>query len=65
MFVTEHRTYFDSPIRSSRQETESRKLRLGKNPIIRQMLESFPDLVVILDHNRQIVAYNKKTEKLF
>jgi signal transduction histidine kinase len=28
------------------------------------MLESFPDLVVILDHNRQIVAYNKKTEKL-
>lgn len=64
MFVTEHRTYFDSPIRSSRQETESRKLRLGKNPIIRQMLESFPDLVVILDHNRQIVAYNKKTEKL-
>lgn len=64
MFVTEQKTYFDSAGRSTKQETEYRQHRLNKNPIITQMLESFPDLVVILDTNRQIVAYNKKTEKL-
>lgn len=64
MFVTEQKTYFDAPGRSSKQEIEFRKHRLIKNPIITQILESFPDLVVILDTNRQIVAYNKKTEEL-
>lgn len=64
MFVTETETYFDSPIRSTVKEIESRTQRLSKNPIIVQMLESFPELVVILDSNRQIVAYNKKAEAL-
>lgn len=64
MFVTEQKTYFDSPVRSTMQEIESRAERLSKNPIIAQMLESFPDLVVILDSNRQIVAFNKRAEKL-
>ena len=65
MFVTEQKTYFDSPVRSTIQEIDSRSKRLSKNPIIAQMLESFPDLVVILDCNRQIVAFNKRAEKLF
>jgi signal transduction histidine kinase len=64
MFVAEQNTYFDSPIRSTRQEIKSRSSRISKNPIILQMLESFPELVVILDANRQIVAYNKKAENL-
>jgi signal transduction histidine kinase len=65
MFVTEQKTYFDSPVRSTTQEIDSRSKRLSKNPIIAQMLESFPDLVVILDCNRQIVAFNQRAEKLF
>lgn len=64
MFVTEQKTYFDSPVRSTMLEIESRANRLSKNPIIAQMLESFPELVLILDSNRQIVAYNKRAEKL-
>ncbi|HMN24075.1 MAG TPA: PAS domain-containing protein, partial [Ignavibacteriaceae bacterium] len=64
MFVTEQETYFDSPVRSTVLEIKSRTSRLSKNSIIVQMLESFPELVVILDSNRQIVAYNKKAEEL-
>ncbi|MBK7631032.1 MAG: GHKL domain-containing protein [Ignavibacteriales bacterium] len=64
MFVTEQETYFDSPFRSTIQEIGSRSSRLARNPIIVQMLESFPELVVILDSNRQIVAFNKRAEEL-
>ncbi len=64
MFVTEQETYFDSPVRSTATEIESRSDRLARNPIIRQMMESFPELVLILDSNRQIVAFNKKTKEL-
>lgn len=64
MFVIEQETYIDSPDRSTVLEIKSRSSRLSKNPIIVQMLESFPELVVILDYNRQIVAYNKKAEGL-
>lgn len=64
MFVTEQETYFDSPVRSTVTEIESRSNRLAKNPTIKQMLESFPELVLILDSNRQIVAFNKKAKEL-
>lgn len=39
--------------------------RINNDPIIRQMLECFPDLVLILDKNRKIVAYNEKARKFF
>ncbi len=65
MFVTEPKTYFDSPFRSSRLEIKTRSNKISGNTIIRQMMESFPDLVLILDQNRQIVAYNKKAEIFF
>lgn len=65
MFVTEPKTYVDSPLRSTLEQIETRSSRISKNAIIMQMLESFPDLVLILDQNSQIVAYNKKAEEFF
>ena len=65
MFVTETNTHFDSPFRSSQLEIENRTNRISQNTIIRQMLESFPDLVLVLDSKRQIVAFNKKAENFF
>lgn len=65
MFITEQKTYFDSPFRSSDIEIRLRNNKISQNSIITQMLEGFPDLVLILDKNRQIVAYNKKAENFF
>lgn len=65
MFITEQKTYFDSPFRSSDIEIRLRNNKISQNSIIAQMLEGFPDLVLILDKNRQIVAYNKKAENFF
>lgn len=65
MYVTEPKTHFDSPFRSSQLEIENRFSTIRLNPTIMQMLESFPDLVLLLDKNRQIVAYNKKAENFF
>jgi hypothetical protein len=64
MFVLENKTYFDSPQRSTLQELEHRVRRISQNPTIIQLLDSFPDLALILDCNREIVAYNKNAEEL-
>ena len=64
MFVLENKTYFDSPQRSTLQEIKFRSNRISQNPIIIQLLDSFPDLALILDCNREIVAFNKNAEEL-
>jgi signal transduction histidine kinase len=64
MFVLENETYFDSPQRSTLQELELRVSRISQNPTIIQLLDSFPDLALILDCNREIVAFNKNAEEL-
>lgn len=65
MFVAAKNTYYDSPQRSTLFQIEDKAYRIAQDSIIKQMLESFPDLVLILDSNRQIVAYNKKAETFF
>ena len=65
MFVEAKNTYFDSPERSTFLQIENKSHRINRDPIITQMVESFPDLVLILDSNRQIVDYNKKAESFF
>lgn len=65
MFVASENSYFDSPHRSTIYQIEDKAHRIAQDSVIKQMLESFPDLVLILDSNRQIVAYNKKAEKFF
>lgn len=58
-------TFCDAPERSSVEEIHRDIEFLRSRSIIRQMLDGYPDLAVILDWNRQIVAYNNKAERLF
>lgn len=57
-------TYFDSPDRSNEQEIQSGKEIILSQPLISQLLEGYPNLAVILNQNRQIVAYNSKAAGL-
>lgn len=58
-------TYFDSPARKLREEIEADAAEFRRNPFVRQILDGFPDLAVVLNQNRQIVSYNKKAERIF
>lgn len=62
--VTVAETFFDTPERSSIDEIEEEVIKFKENNLISQVLEGFPDLVVILNKNRQIVAYNSKAEEI-
>ncbi len=53
-------TYFDSPERSNTEEIVNDYLLFKVNPLISEVLEGFPEFVVILNKNRQIVAFNNK-----
>lgn len=57
-------TYFDTPFRSTFEEIEQSKRQVFDQSLLRQMLEGFPNLAVVLDENRQIIAYNKKAESI-
>ncbi len=57
-------TYFDSPDRSNEQELQRDKQLINNQPLILQLLEGYPSLAVILNRNRQIVAYNGKAADL-
>ena len=54
-------SYFAPPERSSEEELEIDLQTIGKNPLIKELLEGFPELAMIINENRQIVAYNSKT----
>lgn len=58
-------TFFDSPERSSDEEVLGEILKFKSNPIVEQILEGFPDLAVILNKHRQIVAFNTKALTTF
>jgi len=53
-------SFFASPQRSSDDEVELERVKLANNPMIKEMLEGFPDLALILNDNRQLVAFNSK-----
>ncbi len=57
-------TFFDTPNRTSSDEIKVLRKKIFENILIIQLLNGFPALAVILDSNRQIVAYNKKAESL-
>lgn len=59
------KTYFDDPARSSRQKILQESDLISKEPLVKNILEGFPELAVILDYNRQIVACNSKAVKGF
>lgn len=57
-------TYFDFPERSSKEEIETDIQRFKNNPLVTQLLEGYPNLAVILNWNRHIVAYNSKASEI-
>lgn len=61
----EIKTYFDTPERSSADDIIKDYLIFHLNPLISQILEGFPELAVIINKNRQIVAFNKKAVETF
>lgn len=63
-FANQLYTYFDTPFRSTPEDVEQSKNILFKQPLVGQLLEGFPNLAVMLDTNRQIVAYNKNAERI-
>jgi len=57
-------TFFDSPERSSFEEILNESKFFRSFGIIQEILDGFPELVVILNKNRQIIAFNSKAQKL-
>ncbi|MDP3148748.1 MAG: ATP-binding protein [Ignavibacteria bacterium] len=60
MTTTMTDTYFASPQRSSDEIIQRDRKIIENNPTIIQLLEGFPDLALILNENRQLVAFNSK-----
>lgn len=58
-------TYFDNPERSEPEEIIDDFLLFKVNPLIGEILEGFPEFVVVLNRNRQIVAFNNKAYSSF
>lgn len=58
-------TYFDNPERSEPEEIIDDFLLFKVNPLIGEILEGFPEFVVVLNRNRQIVAFNNKAYSAF
>jgi K+-sensing histidine kinase KdpD len=51
-------TYFDTPFRTSEEQILFNNSRIIKDRLVLQFLESYPQLALIIDSNRQIVAAN-------
>lgn len=58
-------TYFEPPQRSSENELVIDREIFLKERVSKELLEGFPDLVVVLNQNRQIVASNSAALNLF
>jgi PAS domain-containing protein len=58
-------TYFDSPERSEPEEIIDDFLLFKVNPLISEILEGFPEFVLVLNRTRQIVAFNNKAYSAF
>lgn len=57
------KTYFDKPDRSSIEEILIDKIKFEDHKLSSEILEAFPELVVILNENRQIVKCNNTALK--
>ncbi len=56
-------TYFDTPERTEQADILRKNSFISSYEIILQMLESYPQLALIIDSNRQIIAANKNALK--
>jgi K+-sensing histidine kinase KdpD len=57
-------TYFDSPARTAFADIEEQKKFLNDHSTIKTLFEAFPNAAVLLDKNRQIVAYNQAAQNI-
>ena len=60
-----YQTFFDTPERLPNEEILNEILRFKQNSILNQMLEGYPELAVVINSNRQIVAFNSKALEAF
>ncbi|MEN9974536.1 MAG: hypothetical protein RLZZ282_542 [Verrucomicrobiota bacterium] len=60
MTTESNQTYFASALRTEDNHIEFERRIIERNPIILELLEGFPDMALLLDSNRQIVAFNSK-----
>jgi len=58
-------TYYDSPEISGKEAIKNAAELLGRNRMINEIIEAIPEVVVILNMNRQIVALNGKAASVF
>ena len=54
------RTFYDSPERSSEEEIHEEISLFENNPVIKKILDGFPEIAFIINKNRQIVILNSK-----
>ena len=58
-------TFFDSPERAQDEDVLKDILHFKQNDLMNQLLEGYPELTVILNEHRQIIAFNSKALKAF
>lgn len=58
-------TFFDTPERLSNEEILNEILNLKQNSLMNQLLEGFPELAIIINEHRQLVAFNSKALNAF
>ena len=64
-YKNEMLTFFDSPERDSKSKILEDVLHLKENSLINQILEAYPEAVLILNSHRQIVAFNSRALEKF
>ncbi|HMU44589.1 MAG TPA: HAMP domain-containing sensor histidine kinase [Ignavibacteriaceae bacterium] len=65
MYVADKITsHFDTPTRSTFSEIEKEKIFVNKFTIVKNLLEALPNAALLLDGNRQIVAYNQAAKNI-
>ena len=63
--VNSAKTFFDFPERLSNEEVLSEILRFKHNSLLNQLLEGYQELAVIINKERQLVAFNSKALEAF
>lgn len=58
-------TYFDTPERLSNEEILNEILSFKQNSLMQQIIEGIPELAIIINKYRQIVAFNSKALETF
>ncbi len=65
MKTTTPDTFFDSPQRSKPAELKADLELINSQPIIKTIIDAFPDICLLLNKHREAVAYNKNSLSYF